>query len=150
MSAVQSLVQAKAAGIQLSLRPTGEVQATPTPKPDLLADLRTHKAAIAALLATSTRSPDLPACPRCGGQRFWRSVSSGIVGDWTCVHVPIPASSNSIDILGPVRGEPSVVHCCTRDEIVDAETFAEALFRWGKDIALARVRPIQCHGGDRR
>ena len=116
------------------------VQARPTPAPDLLQSLRAHRAGIAALLATSIRSPDLPECPRCHGQRFWRSAL-GEVGDWTCVQVPIPPWAVRVDILGPVHSKAMTVVIAFRDEASHADTFARLLVEWGTEIIVAMPDP---------
>jgi hypothetical protein len=132
-----ALRRAEAAGILVFLRDDGAVQAKPTPAPDLLADLRTHKVGIAALLATATRSPELPTCPGCWRQWFWRDTTDSIIGDWTCCRLAIPPTATSVDILGPAWGKAAAVMGVFPDEAADAEAFAGLLVEWGIKIVVA-------------
>jgi hypothetical protein len=143
VTARDALQRAQAAGILVFLRPDGAVQARPTPAQDLLQSLRAHRTGIAALLATATCSPDLPACPSCDGQHFWRGLDMrhGAVGDWTCIRVPIPPGVMRVDILGPVRGKAMIVVSAFREEASDADTFSRLLVEWGAEIIVAMPDP---------
>lgn len=141
------LARARAAKVRIFLRPNGSLRVEPPPPDELLADLRANKSGIATLLATSIRSPDLPECPSCRGQRFWRSTL-GEVGDWTCVQVPIPPWAMRVDILGPVHSKAMTVVIAFRDEASDADTFARLLVAWGTESSLrCRTQRIRNRAG---
>jgi hypothetical protein len=144
VSARDVLERAKASGVRVFLRRDGAVQAMPTPPADLLADMRAQKAGIALLLGAEARSPDLPACLVCGGQRFWRDTTGGAVGEWTCARAPIPQAVRDVDILSACRGEPTIVMCCTPGEAADPESFARIIATIGAYVALGQTRARPC------
>ncbi len=148
MNAWDVLERAKASGVRVFLRFDGAVQAKPTPSADLLADMRAQKAGIALLLGAEARSPDLPTCLVCGGQRFWRDTT-GAVGEWTCARAPIPQVVRDVDILSACQGEPTIVMCCTPSEAVDPESFAGLLATIGAYVALGRIMTRPCQNRPR-
>ena len=110
MNAVAVLAELRQAGAVLSCEPGGRVRFTaphPLP-PDLLAEARRHKDAIARLLAVSVDGAELPRalCPACGAGTWWRvSVLSGGPGPWQCQGCEPPPAATWTDatVLPPPR-----------------------------------------------
>ena len=84
-------VSAKADGGSLRLRPASAIPA------DMLADLRTHKGDLLALLTRLANDP-LAACPDCQCGVWWRlSIVSGGPGPWSCMRCVAAPSDAWID-----------------------------------------------------
>lgn len=104
MSAVRALAEATAAGVRLRAKPDGGVRVLERPEdvpPALLADLRAHKAEIAALLRGDF-------CCRCGDPMGWPGPAGVVLASGKALHHACYEAGEA-DRLRPAAGDACVL-----------------------------------------